>query len=336
MDEWMRRALDLHRQVPVVDTHSHFLLGGYYLRKRFERRHRPPWLWNPLRSTLDLPRLREGGVGCAVFTVYVPPPPLRLRAWPAARRMLDALGRLVTRNASEIVAVETARGLRAAHAEGKLAALAGIEGGHVIGKHLERLTVLRERGVRLLTLTHFIANRICDGHLGPKVHRGLSSFGREVLSTCERLGIVTDLAHASEKAFYQALERLGRPPVVTHACLRWHGRSQRYITEEQAKALARAGGAMGVLMCPWYQGRFSPLGSLERAADIYARLAELVGPRHLMIGTDMDGFTWLPRGMRDAADLPKLTAALLRRGFSDDEVRGVLGENFLRVLERWE
>jgi len=336
VDESLVKALELHQQVPVIDTHTHFLLAGYFLRKRFERRHRPPRLWNPLRNTVDLPRLREGRITCAVFTAYVPPPPLRLGAWPALLRMLDFLQQTVRRNPDDLVFVHNARGIRLAHEQGKLAAMPGVEGGHVIGRRLERLTVLRERGVRLLTLTHFIANRICDGHLGPAVHGGLSDFGRQVLQACRHLGIVVDLAHASRRAFFQALEELERPPVVTHACLREHGRSQRYLEDDQVKQLAAAGGLLGVLMCPWYQQRWGVLGSLERAADVYCRLAELVGAEHLIIGTDMDGCTWLPRGMRDAADLPRLTAKLLERGFTTRELKGILGNNFLRLLAAWE
>ena len=336
MEKYLIEALQLHQRVPVVDTHAHFLLVGYYLRKRFERRHRPPLLWNPLRNTVDLVRLREGRITCSTFTIYVPPPPFRIRAWTAALRILDFRDRTLERNRQEILPAIKAEDIRQAHAQGKLAALTAIEGGHVIGGKIERLAVLRERGVRLFTLTHFIANRISDAHLGPSVHGGLSRFGREVVRECQKLGMVVDLAHASEKAFYQALDLLERPPVVTHACLRRHGRSQRYITDDQVRAVARAGGGLGVLMCPWYQGRFSLLGSLDEAAEVYARMAELVGPEHLMLGTDMDGFTWLPRGMRHAGDLPRLTAKLLKRGFSQKEISGILGENFLRILSRWE
>ncbi len=336
MDAHVAKALELHQKVPVIDTHTHFLLAGYYLRKRFERPHRPPLFWNPLRNTVDMPRMRQGRIACLAFTVYVPPPPLRVSAWRAAQNMLDFLDRTIARNASEMIKVHNARGIVAAHRQQKLAALPAVEGGHVIGNDADRITNLRERGVRLLTLTHFIPNRICDAHVGPAIHGGLSDFGKEVLAVCRHTGVVVDLAHASEKAFFQVLERLDKPPVVTHAALREHGRSQRYMKNDQIRELASAGGCLGVLMCPWYQQRIGIAGSLDRAADVYCRLADLVGPEHLMIGTDMDGFTWLPRGMRDAADLPRLTAKLLERGFTASEIEGILGGNFLRVLAQWE
>ena len=330
------QALDLHSRVPVIDTHSHFLINAHYLNKDFTKRHRPPWLWNPLRNVVDLPRLREGRVSCSTFTVYVPIPPLRLTAWGACVRILDTFESMVSRNPDQLVKVDTARGIRSAHREEKLAGLLAVEGGHVIGGKLERLATLRERGVRLLTITHFITNRICDAHVGPRIHKGLSAFGREAVRACEKLGILVDMAHCTEAAFYQVLEELETPPVVTHTGLRMGRSSDRNLSDDQIKALAARGGALGVLLCPWYVEPRGLLSSVDKVVDVYARVAELVGAEHLMIGTDMDGYTWLPRGIRDAGDLPKITAGLLERGFSEKEVKGILGGNFLRILEQWE
>jgi membrane dipeptidase len=184
MDELLLRALELHARYPVVDTHSHFLIAGHYLRKRLGKRHRPPWLWNPLRNVTDLPRLREGRVSCPTFTVYVPIPPFRLSAWKACVRILDTMDRQLKVNQEFVRKVDTARAVRETHAEGRIAVLPAVEGGNVIGKHVERLSTLRSRGVRLFTLTHFIANRICDAAWGPQVHGGVSAFGREVIAGC--------------------------------------------------------------------------------------------------------------------------------------------------------
>ncbi|HOX43491.1 MAG TPA: membrane dipeptidase [Myxococcota bacterium] len=331
----LERATLLMESTPVVDVHSHFLINGHYLGKDFTARHGKPWLWNPLRNTLDLPRLREGRVSCSTFTVYVPPPPLRWSAWSACQRMLDTLERIVAQAPEELVKVDTAAGVRAAHAEGKLAVLPAVEGGHVLGKRLERVAELRRRGVRLLTLTHFISNRICDAHLPPEVHGGLSAFGREVLRACEEQGVAVDLAHASERTLDQALDLLRKPPVVTHTALRGARSSQRYLTPEQAKAVADRRGAIGVILWPWYLAN-SVLGGLSLVVDTLAELAALVGSEHLMIGSDMDGYTWLPRDLGDVAGMPRLTAAMLARGFSDEDVKNILGKTALRILQEWE
>lgn len=329
--QWARA---LHARCPLVDTHSHFLLNGHYLRKDFGRRHAAPWFWNPLRNVVDLPRLRQGGVACSTFTVYVPPPPLRITAWAACARMLDTLDRIVESN--PVVKVDTAAGVRAAFARGRLAALPAVEGGHVLGRRAGRVRELRERGVRILTLTHFIANRICDATVGPEVHGGLSDFGREVISACEACGVVVDLAHASEKAFYQALEALELPPLVTHTAWRGERSSERYLSADQVRAVGQRGGGIGVILWPWYLERGGLRSGLDVVAEHYARFAELAGCESLLLGTDMDGYTWMPRGFHDAADLPLLTAALRSKGFSEPELCGLLGGNALRILETWE
>jgi len=93
---------------------------------------------------------------------------------------------------------------------------------------------------------------------------------------------------------------------------------------------------MGVILWPWYLEPHNILGKLDLVVDTYAHAAELVGPRHLMIGSDMDGFTWLPRGFKDVSDLPLLTEGLLRKGFGREDIGLILGGNALRLLEAWE
>ena len=194
--ELYAQGLEIHRRHPVIDTHSHFLLMAHHLGKDFSKRHGHAWFWNPFRNVLDLPRLQEGAVACSTFTIYVPPPPLRMSAWKACGRYLDGLDRLVEASAGRVRKVDSAEGIRQAFAAGVLAGLPAVEGGHVIGRKLERLEALRSRGVRILTLTHFIANRICDASIKPEVHGGLSGFGRGVLEECERLGLVVELSNA--------------------------------------------------------------------------------------------------------------------------------------------
>ncbi len=330
------RALALMESSVVLDTHSHFLLNGHYFKKDFGKRHKPPWLWNPLRNTIDLPRLRDGRVSCSTCTVYVPAPPLRITAWAACNRVLDTLDSTAQKFEGQVQKVDSAKGIRDALSRGVVALLPAVEGGHVIGSKAERIRLLRQRGVRLLTLTHFIPNRIADAAAKPHVHGGISEFGRRVLKECEQWGVVADLAHCSDQAFVQALELLDKPPVVTHTALRQGRSSQRFITEDLLKLIAQKGGAVGVILWPWYLKRFSVFGGLDVVVDTYARMADLVGTQHLLLGSDLDGFTWAPNDMKEVSRLPMLTEALLSKGFSSDEVRDILGRNALRVLKQWE
>jgi membrane dipeptidase len=244
--------------------------------------------------------------------------------------------KMVEQSPDEMLLARTAADIRSAHSQGKVAALLAVEGGHVIGKQIDRLGKLRERGVRLLTVAHLITNRLCDSNNGPRIHGGLSPLGREVVRTCEELGIVVDLSHATEPGFYQALEILEKPPMVTHTALREKRRSHRFLTDNQVRDLGKAGGAMGVIMWPWYLKSWGIMTHLDFVVDTYVRMAELSGSRHLLIGTDIDGYIWYPRGFSDVTDFPVLTAKLLERGFSEEEMAGILGGNALRILEAWE
>ncbi len=330
------RALGLMGSSIVIDTHSHFLLNGHFFKKDFGKRHNPPWFWNPLKNTIDLPRLKEGRVSCSTCTVYVPVFPLRLTAWAACNRILDTLDHIADRFMGQVQKVDTAGAIRDAFSQGRLALLPAVEGGHVIGSKAERVRHLRKRGVRFFTLTHFVPNRIADAASRPHVHGGISSFGRRVLKECEESGVVVDLAHCSDQAFVQALDILEKPPVVTHTALRQGRSSQRFINEELLRLIVQKGGMVGVILWPWYLKRFSMFGGLDVVVDTYARMADLVGAEYLMLGSDLDGFTWAPRDMKEVSRLPMLADALFAKGFSDEEVRGILGLNSLRMLERWE
>jgi membrane dipeptidase len=332
----LAKALELHQRVPVIDIHSHFLINGHFLHKRFDKRHRPARFWNPLRNHLDLPRLQEAMVSCSGFAVYVPIAPFRFSAWKSCLRILDTLDRIATTNSPAVVKVDSAQGIRQAKMLGKFAILAALEGGHVLELESERLKVLQSRGVRLLTLTHFMANQLADSCWGPQIHGGLSDFGREVISCCDRLGIVVDLTHCSSKAFYQALEIAAHPPVVSHAALSLDRSMKRGLTQDQIRALAAKGGALGLNLCRGFLAPHSFFKGMEVVAEAYAQVAQLVGSKHLMLGTDLDGYTLLPVGMRDVTGLPWITAHLIKRGFSDEELTALLGGNALRMFEVWE
>ena len=123
--------------------------------------------------------------------------------------------------------------------------------------------------------------------------------------------------------------------MVTHTALREQPGSERFLVREQVQRLAAAGGAFGLVLWPWYLKRQGMLTDLDFVADEYAKAAEWVGAEHLMLGSDMDALTWMPRGLRDVADLPLLTAKLAQRGFTDAELGLILGGNALRILDAW-
>lgn len=322
-------AAALHRESLVADLHSHFLINGFLFGRDFYSRHSGPDYYNPFKSSLSYPTARDGGLDLITFTSYVPGQPWLLgRSDKATWKVLDRFDRIIREGEGKLVKVLEPEDVTQARARGLMAALLAVEGGHVLEGSLENLHRLWERGVRMLTITHFVPNGIADGANVPlNFYHGLSDFGLEVVREMESLGMMVDVAHCSDQAFFQVLEHASRPVLCSHGALRSLKNLSRNLSDDQIRALGQSGGLMGIIFFPSFLGN---LTSDIRAVAVHAaRAAELIGAERLALGTDMDGFTWMPKGFVDASDWPQVTQALLDVGFSADDVRGILGENFL-------
>jgi len=327
------RARRLHEQALVLDCHSHFLINASLRNRPFDQDGRGPLFFNPLRNAITLPSLRRGKVNALAFTTYVPGRPfLGHDTDRRTDRIIDRFEAIVSASGGEVVHCRTAQAIRQAVAGGKLAAFLAIEGGHVLESKLENIEHFHRRGVLMLTLTHFISNGIADGNWSPyRPLSGLSGFGREVIREMERVGMAVDVAHCTDKAFSQVLEAATKPVICSHGALRRYKNLPRNLSDDQVKALAARGGLFGLIFFPKYLG--SSGRDIRAVARQAADVASMVGATHLCLGSDMDGYTYTPMGFRDASDWPQVTQALIDVGFDDVEVRGILGENFLRWLE---
>jgi membrane dipeptidase len=324
---------ELHRSARVADVHTHGLINATYLRRDLARRHSPPVGYNPFRNHVDLPRAREGGVKVLTFTSYVPANPLRPKTRDLATlRCFDAFDRLMERAGEMARPARTYAEVEAAHAEGKIAALLAIEGGHAIEGRLERVEEMRRRGAYYMTLTHFVHNGIAASSqdLRPAPY-GLTGFGREVVSEMERVGMLVDVAHCTDRAFEEIVAHARRPLVSTHTGCRRFCPLHRSASDEMIRAIARSGGFVGIIAFP-------PLltkrltATVADVVDSMEHVIGLVGADHVCIGSDMDGYTWTVRGLKDVSELPNLTAEMMRRGWPREDIRKVLGESFLRVF----
>ena len=225
--------------------------------------------------------------------------------------------------------------IEAAQAAGAVAVLLSCEGGDFLDGRLEPLAEARAAGASSLTLVHYRVNEIGDVQTEAPVHGGLTGFGREVVAECNRLGLIVDCAHATFETTLGVLETSSAPVLVSHSHLNHghlnHGhlddaaRSHpRLLSREHALAVATAGGLIGA----WPAGVVST--SLADFADEVARLAELVGPQHVAIGTDLDA-NYRPV-LRSYADFALLPGLLGERGFGHADIDQVLGANALRLL----
>lgn len=300
--------------------------------RKFHIKGKRPWIFNPFKNSLDLDSAVKGSVNALAFTIYTPGKPFWHNTDATTHRIMDRYDQVIEECAGKVVHCNTASALQQAIAENRIASFLAVEGGHVLEGDLDNLHRFYERGLRMLTLTHFAPNGIADGTPIPyRPHKGLTDFGRRVIREMEQMGMMVDVAHCTDEAMYQVLESATKPVIYSHGFLRRYWNYERNIPDDLVKAIAQHKGLIGVIFYPKYFGRAgNDISSIARnARDI----AEMVGPEHICLGSDMDGGTYMPKGFVDASDWPQVTQALLNEGFSEDETEGILGRNFVNYFE---
>jgi membrane dipeptidase len=299
----------------------------------------------------DIPRMKEGGLGAEFFSIYVAAK--YAKEGGAARRaldMIDGVYEQVRRHPESLQMAYTVADIRRARRTGKIAALMGIEGGHAIEDSLSALRQFYALGIRYMTLTHTNTNNWADSAGGISVqaekrHGGLSDFGKEVVTEMNRLGMMVDISHVGDETFWDVIETTKSPVIASHSSCRALTNVPRNLTDDMLKAVAKNN---GVVMVNFYNGFIntdyakpgnpSPTKAAETATlDMlmahFEHVIKVAGINHVGIGSDFDGVDGLlPPGMEDISKLPTITYELLKRGYSDADVKKVLGENLLRVL----
>ncbi|MGB9887421.1 MAG: dipeptidase [Moorellales bacterium] len=320
-DRWRQCALALHARRPVVDAHCDTVLRW----ARGEGLARAP------SAQVDLERLRQGGVRlffCSLFVERVYPPGSRLLR---ALQLLDCFWREYEQHSDEVMLVRNRRDLRCLEATSRVGVLLTLEGGEALEEDLAVLRQLFRLGIRGMSLTWNYRNALAGGvaeEHGPE----LSDFGRQVVREMNRLGMVVDVAHLSEKAFWQVLEISERPVVATHANAYRLCPHPRNLKDDQLRALAASGGVVGVTSVPGFIDPRAP--SLERLVDHLEYLCSLIGVEAVGLGSDFDGTEERLAHLEDAGSFPNLTARLLARGFREADVVRILGGNWLALLEK--
>jgi membrane dipeptidase len=223
-----------------------------------------------------------------------------------------------------------------ARKRGKIAALIGIEGGHAIEENLRLLRDFHALGVRYMTLAHQHTLSWAGSSGDDKGKTtGLNAFGRDVVAEMNRLGMMVDISHASDKTFWDVLEASKAPLIASHSSARALNPHPRNMTDEMIAALAKKGGVMQVnFYCPFIQ-RTPATPARATMADVVAQIDHAVkigGIGAVGIGSDYDGIECAPEGLEDVSKFPNLTRALLEKGYSEQDIRKIYGENLLRVM----
>jgi membrane dipeptidase len=300
----------------------------------------------------DLARLRAGGVGAVFFAAYVAGSYAREgRAAHRALEMIDTIRHdIVARHPRDFALATSVSGIEKARKEGKIAALIGIEGGHAIEDSPRLLRQFYELGVRYMTLTHSNTNNWA-GSSGDAAGAatGLNALGREIVAEMNRLGMMVDISHVSDKTFWDVIEVSKAPPIASHSSCRALSNIPRNMTDEMIRALAKKGGVIQINFgCEFisqrsadsssWTGKGVPRGAKTVPAtleEVVAQIAHAVnvgGIGAVGIGSDYDGVGCVPEGLEDVSKFPALTRALLERGYTAEQIRKIYGGNLLRVM----
>ena len=370
-DNVSERAKKLHFSSILVDTHDD--TTQLLLDPKFDLGERHT------SGSIDIPRMREGGLGAIFFSIWLPSKVTGPTAVQKALQQIDAVREQVRKHPQDLVLTTTADQIRRAHRDGKIAALMGVEGGHMINSDLGVLRKYANLGVRYMTLTHSGNDEWADSSTDKPAHNGLTDFGKDVVREMNRLGVIVDISHVSDKTFYDALAISKAPLFASHSSCRAICDAPRNMTDQMMKDLAAKGGVIqinyhvGFLSqefrnaekadpkineaiaqevtkrcggdanegCMLIEGdrvtrEYVAKGVLPRVD--YTKIIEhidhavkVAGIEHVGLGSDFDGAN-MPYGMEDASMLPKITEALLRKGYSEGDVRKILGENTLRLM----
>ena len=353
------RAAELQRRAIVIDGHSDILLpvlnGVTTLTESFpadalERwrtiaANRPvaelrdvPYELDPLAMLIapagqyELPLLEQGGVTAQCVAIYLPDDKLD-HALESALEMVAALRRVVAANADRCILATSAAEIRRAKREGKVAWVLTMEGAEPIGSRVDLLDIFHLLGLRMTTLTHSRRNLLADGTQQDIATGGLTSLGKRAVDRCQELGIVLDVAHLSDRGFWDVIERASRPVVCSHTSVLTPSPGYRAPWDEvnptygmtKAQAIAQTGGLIGIV--------FWGMADIAALVDEADAIIDQTDPDHVALGTDFFGFRDAPLDLQHIGELPALTEALVERGYDDATILKLLGENWLRVFE---
>lgn len=373
-----KKVQRIHEKCLTVDTHCDtpmlMVEPGFNVRDK----HKSP------SSRVDLPRMKKGGLDAMFFAVFTSQKP-RTEAnyksnYALANQMLDSIHSMIKHNGDLAKVATKADDLAKIEKTGKRAIYIGIENGFPLAKDISRVEEFYKKGVRYITLCHSFHNDICDSSSDskPAEHNGLSEFGRQVIAEMNRLGMMVDISHASDKSFFEAIELSKSPIIASHSSVRAIAQHNRNMTDEMIRKLAAKGGVIQICLLDEYiknpdtttikyqrskqlhkkylqsdkmteaekdalSKEWNELEAMDQdklptvkdVCDHIDHVKKLVGVDYVGIGSDFDG----GGGLRDCADVsqfPNITRELLRRGYTETEIRKIWGENLLRVFQEVE
>lgn len=288
-------------------------------------------------ALVTLSGMKAGCVDASFMVAYIPQKERTEQglalATAKADHILDLIEAQVEANKEYVVLANTPAQIRAAKSLGKKVIVRGIENGYALAKDISLIEHFKNRGVTYITLCHNGDNDICDSAKGNSEHNGLSEFGKSVVAEMNRLGVMVDLSHASEKSFWDCLEYSKAPIFCSHSSCRAICNHARNLTDEQIKALAESGGVMQICMYESFLENDESAANVHSAVKHIMHAIDVAGIDHVGIGTDMDGGGGVP-GLDNISYAVNLTRLLREQGLTNDQLAKIWGENLLNYFDR--
>jgi membrane dipeptidase len=371
--DFMARAKALHKQVPLIDGHNDY---PWALRQHNIERDLNKLDIKVSQPSIhtDIARLREGGVGGQFWSVYVPASMQGQTAVRVTFEQIDVVHRMMRKYPDAFELARTAADVERIFKAGKIGSLIGMEGGHSIDNSLATLRMFYAVGARYMTLTHSTNVPWADSGTDTPKLGGLSKFGEEVVREMNRMGMLVDLSHTSPETMDDALKVTEAPVIFSHSVARALNEHGRNVPDSILEQLPKNGGVVMVTFVPGFVSRDvnahgqrmtaernrlraeypnenekveaelkkwlalnpEPRATLAQVADHIDHIRKAAGIDHIGIGSDFDGIDSVVRGLENVSTYPALTAELLQRGYSENDVKKILGLNVLRVMKRAE
>jgi membrane dipeptidase len=364
------------REVPLIDGHNDLPWQYEERVKnhlaQIDIRQDQSKLTPPLHT--DIARLRQGRLGGQFWSVYIPTTLKGADAVRAVVEQIDVVDRLVATYPETFELARTADDVVRIHRGGRIASLIGMEGGHSIGNSLAVLRQLYAMGARYMTITHSDNDDWADSATADPVHNGLTPFGKLVIAEMNRLGMLVDLSHVAPKTMNDVLDITAAPVIFSHSSARAITDHARNVPDDVLRRVKDNDGVVMVTWVPgfssekvrardaardaeearlkalfrgqpekvkaslaqWETANPNPGATVQDVADHIDHVVKIAGAEHVGIGADLDGITSTPEGLDSVAAYPIVFAELIRRGYTDEQLKGIAGLNVLRVMRKAE
>ena len=369
----LARARALHKQSPLIDGHNDYpwALRGIDPGRDLAKAD----ITKPVPSLMtDIPRLRQGGMGAQFWSVYIPATMQGKEAVRATLEQIDIVHRMTKKWPETFELALTAADIERAFKAGRIGSLIGMEGGHSIDSSLAALRMMYSLGARYMTLTHSANLPWADASTDTALLGGLSKFGEEVVREMNRMGMLVDLSHVSADTMEDAIRVSVAPVIFSHSSARAICNVPRNVPDNVLRMVTKNGGVVMVTFVPgfisqavadygtkltaqtqalraefptneayvnaglerWRAQNAEPKATLSQVADHIDHIRKVAGIDHIGLGGDFDGITQVVVGLEDVATYPALTAELIKRGYTDGDIKKILGLNVLRVMKQAE